>query len=600
MSRRDVKQKRGKKKRRSQLGSKSRQEWAELFELEQDEQGEEAEGPEFYDEEGGTQRFSPAELKSQLAESQRRALAQEFSENRRARNKRARLSQICGYVMGFLLNFVSIIFIYYLSKRQFLPNRIQYPLIGLVLILNTIVDLIFIFRRSRPEQRRSTRALAYVLSAVLIVFFALMSFVYGRLDQTINQLSSNKKIIRRFSLIVHKDDPAQDVGAVQGQSVGAVTQSDAAAAQHLLSSVGASQIQDSPSYQSLVRDLLGKKQRFILLNESYRSLIEDVEKSFAAETRILKTYEFDPETPLENRLPVRSQQGTQATHSKRREELHAYEAGAAIDGNSPFLVYVSGNDTYGKIDEVSRSDVNLILAVNPETHRILIVTVPRDAYLPIAGEGGGYYDKLTHAGLYGVEASQQTLSNLFGLGINGYVRINFSSLIHIVDSIGGIDVDNPVDFTAKNGKHFPKGRIHLLGKDALTFSRERYGLEGGDFDRGRNQERVLKAAIEKMMAPAQLLNFNKILSVIGSSIDMNIPGDALTTIVRRQLEDSSSWQIDMDNVGGEGSLGVHSSYLMPDYQLYMVDLDEDSVARVKARIEEVLGRSPSGVQSDRD
>lgn len=159
-------------------------------------------------------------------------------------------------------------------------------------------------------------------------------------------------------------------------------------------------------------------------------------------------------------------------------------SGPKINKGDSFNIYVSGIDTYGPINEVSRSDVNIILTVNTKTKKVLITTTPRDSYVPIALGGNDQKDKLTHAGLYGVDASIKTLENLYNIDLNYYVRLNFTSFLKLIDYLGGVDVDNDKAFTAKhNGQYYAAGRIHLNANQALGFVRERYALSDGDRDR---------------------------------------------------------------------------------------------------------------------
>ena len=169
-----------------------------------------------------------------------------------------------------------------------------------------------------------------------------------------------------------------------------------------------------------------------------------------------------------------------------------------------FNIYISGNDIYGNILSVSRSDVNIIATVNPNTHKILLTTVPRDFYVQLHGTSG-YRDKLTHAGVYGIDMSVSTMEDLLDLDINYYMRVNFTSLMKLVDAIGGVDVESDYSFRAASGESFVKGINHMNGKQALAFSRERKAFSDGDRQRGKNQQKVIIAILNKTLSSTTLI-----------------------------------------------------------------------------------------------
>lgn len=250
----------------------------------------------------------------------------------------------------------------------------------------------------------------------------------------------------------------------------------------------------------------------------------------------------------------------------------------------PFNLFISGIDTYGGISTVSRSDVNIVVSVNPQTKHILLTTIPRDSYVRIAGGGNNQYDKLTHAGNYGILSSMQTVATLLNINMDTYARINFTSFMSMIDEIGGVDVANPIEFKTDSGQIFKQGIIHLDGKDALTFSRERHNLTGGDNDRGVNQERVITAIFDKMSSPQMLRSYAGILNVLGESIQTNVSQTSLTALIKQQLNDAGSWKIETTTIDGKGQTGGLTSYAMPASQLYMFVLNDQSLKLTQSRI----------------
>ncbi|MHB9781361.1 LCP family glycopolymer transferase CpsA [Streptococcus sp. 10F2] len=274
--------------------------------------------------------------------------------------------------------------------------------------------------------------------------------------------------------------------------------------------------------------------------------------------------------------------------------LHTYkvrrklETGRQDPNAQAFTIYVSGIDTYGPITSVSRSDVNILMTVNRESQKILLTTTPRDAYVPIADGGNNQQDKLTHAGIYGVDASIHTLENLYETPIHYYVRLNFTSFLKLIDLVGGVDVENEQAFTSLHGNYeFPVGTVHLDSEKALAFVRERYSLEGGDNDRGKNQEKVIAAVLRKLMSADALKNYPQIIQGLQDSIQTDMSLETMMTLINSQLESGGQYQIESQALEGTGSMDK-PSYAMPGSQLYVMEVNPDSLANAKANIQSVL------------
>lgn len=249
-----------------------------------------------------------------------------------------------------------------------------------------------------------------------------------------------------------------------------------------------------------------------------------------------------------------------------------------------FNIYVSGIDTYGSVKNVSRSDVNVIVTVNNASNKVLLTTTPRDTYLQIADGGKNEFDKLTHSGIYGIEASIHTLEKLYGIVLDHYVRLNFTSFLKLVDLVGGIDVDNEQTFSDR-GYTFPKGKVHLDSKKALVFVRARYTLKDGDKDRGRNHERVIEALIRKLDSKDALSNYKEILTHMSDSIQTDIPLDVLMDMVNARMNSGASYQIESQDLQGRGVMGL-PSHAMPESKLYMMEIDKDSLDKVSRKIKD--------------
>lgn len=249
----------------------------------------------------------------------------------------------------------------------------------------------------------------------------------------------------------------------------------------------------------------------------------------------------------------------------------------------PFIVYISGIDTYGSIGTVSRSDVNILAVINPKMEKILLVNTPRDYYVRLHSKNS--YDKLTHAGIYGVKESLNTLEDLYNIDIAFYFKVNFSSLIKIVDTIGGVDVDSKYSFSY-DGYTFTKGKNHLNGKQALAFSRYRKGLPNGDISRGENQEAVIKAILEKISNPSIITKYSSLIKNLSNSFVTNLDEADIYKLAKYQLNSSPKWQILVENATGKDS--YKTTFSTGKAKLYVIEPNEDSIMSVKSSIKSIL------------
>ncbi|MFM0581628.1 LCP family protein [Streptococcus suis] len=327
-----------------------------------------------------------------------------------------------------------------------------------------------------------------------------------------------------------------------------------------ISKMESTQLATSPatSYLTAYQSMINGESQAMVFNGVFTNILENEDPDFSS--KVKKIYSFKVTQTVET-------------------------ATEQVSGDS-FNIYISGIDTYGPISSVSRSDVNIIMTVNRATHKILLTTTPRDSYVAIADGGQNQYDKLTHAGIYGVNASVHTLENLYGIDISNYIRLNFTSFLQLIDLVGGIDVENTQEFTS-GGYNFPVGTVHLDAEQALIFVRERYSLANGDNDRGKNQEKVTAALIKKLSSPDNLANYQAILTGLEGSIQTDLSLETIVGLVNTQLESGTQFTVESQALTGTGRSDL-SSYAMPGSQLYMMEINQDSLEQAKAAIQSVL------------
>ena len=287
---------------------------------------------------------------------------------------------------------------------------------------------------------------------------------------------------------------------------------------------------------------------------------------------------------------VWAQQGLTALDSITSGLLTGAEANKIT--KEPFVVYLSGVDNRGELTEKARSDVNILAVVNPTTKQAALINTPRDYYVDLAGTDSK--DKLTHAGLYGVETSMATLGNLYGVNVEHYLRINFAGFINIIDAIGGVDVYSDQAFTSVGSPGyydpttFAEGWNHLDGKSALAFARERHAFKTGDIQRGINQMKVIDAMVNKLKSPALLMGFSKLMDAAADCFVTSLSQEQISALVRMQLGDLANWDIQSYTVTGSGAKSS-KCYSAKGQSLYVMKPDENSVNEAKALIAAVLG-----------
>ena len=259
----------------------------------------------------------------------------------------------------------------------------------------------------------------------------------------------------------------------------------------------------------------------------------------------------------------------------------------------PFNIYVAGGDAYGSIDNVTNTDVNMIITVDPINRKVLLTSIPRDYYVNLPSFGDDAYDKLTHAGYYGIEESAKAIENLLDIDINYYVKVNFSTIEGVIDAIKGVDVYSDYSFKADiypDYFTFKKGMNHLNGKQALAFARERHSFKDGDVQRVKNQQKVLTAIINKVTSSTTLVtNFSQILDSVGNSFSTNMETKSINRFIKMQLNNMRGWSIESQNLIGT-DLYTKETYTYPSLELYVMKQDKKSVDAAKEKIKGYLNK----------
>ena len=474
--------------------------------------------------------------------------------SKRARQGKTKMLISWGLLAIYAVLAVFLLFLIF--KYNMLDFRYLNIVVAVLIVVLAILCFFLIWSKKAKNLTLILLLLGILISGTSL--FAVGQFIgfTSRLNATSNYSNYS------MSIAVLADSPIDNISQVT--SVMGPTGTDKDNIQQLMNDLKATQnkeltVEESRSYLAAYKSLLAGDTKAILLNSVFENIIESEYPDYASKIKKIYTKELTKtvETPKD------------------------------VKGDS-FNVYISGIDTYGPISSVSRSDVNIIMTVNRETKKILLTTTPRDSYVPIADGGNNQKDKLTHAGIYGVDASIHTLENLYGIDLNYYARLNFTSFLKLIDLLGGVDVYNDQEFTAHtNGKFYSVGNVHLDSEQALGFVRERYSLADGDRDRGRNQQKVIVAILQKLTSTEALKNYDGIIKGLQDSIQTNMPLETMMKLVNAQLESGGTYKINSQDLKGTGRMDL-PSYAMPESNLYMMEISDSSLESVKAAINDVI------------
>lgn len=437
---------------------------------------------------------------------------------------------------------------------NFLPPLYLYS----TLIILGIITIVFIPLMLLKHIKLFIKIPLFFLS---LLFSAIYLFAIIYLNQTfnfVNHLKGQDYLTESYYVVVMNSSPYQNITDLQDHTIATYDENqdiyDAAVAE--LHSLLPAQTQTVSSISELSSNLTGQITDAAFISSIHYDLLNELSLDnstpFSEQTRIIHTIEVQVESHDDfttNNLDLTTE---------------------------PFVLYISGIDAYGDISTMKRgrSDVNMLATVNPKTHEILLISIPRDYYVQLHNTTGPK-DKLTHAGIYGIQMSVTTLEDVLDIPINYYLKVNFSTVVNLVDTLDGIEVYSDQSFTPWTNRNLTisKGNIHMDGATALAFARERKAYSTGDRHRVQNQQAVISALISKIShSPIILTKYSEILQDISNSLETNLHHDEISALIRLQLQDMPNWQIYKYNLEGEDahdytySMGHQLLYVMaPDF-----------------------------------
>ena len=477
-------------------------------------------------------------------------------------------------IISFIFFVVTVVTILIVSGMNVLPTK--YMLLFTVVLL--IIPIVIFFLQLKNKKKKKIKIVLDVVSVLMSVILVIGSIYCVRTNSFLDAMQSSGYKIQNYSVMVLKSSKYENIEDIEGEYLGYITGDDIGinmANDEVKNKVSVI-LKEEQNLLNLTESLTNEDVSAIVVEDAYKSILDDENKEFIEKTKVI--YTFSIQVPVE-------------------------EISKEVSTQEPFNVFISGIDTYGKIQSVSRSDVNILVTVNPNTHQVLLTNIPRDSYVQLYNTTG-VKDKLTHAGIYGIEKSVKTVEQLLDVDINYYLKVNFTSLEDIVDAIGGITVYSKYTFTSYIGNYyFKEGYNNMNGAQALGFARERKSFEEGDIMRGQNQQAVIEAIIRKATNPSILMKYSSLLNSLAGEFETNMPTDKMMEFIKMQLESLSSWNITSITLDGNGS--SQYTYSGGNQKLSVLVLDEETVTEAQEKIDlvmqgEVLESSYGEVTNPRD
>lgn len=456
-------------------------------------------------------------------------------------------NRLPGLLITVLLTIALTLFMGILVKTQMLPGKLLLIAGGVFLLF-----VLSVFLMTMNAKRTGGMIAGSIMTVLVLVVLMIGTPYLTKAVNTLSSMTGANVELTDMGVYVKSDSAIQNVSELSGKTVGIMgildRENTNKTVAELQTDVGQLNIAEYAGLGELVDGLSQGETEAIVLNMAYLDLLAEMEgyETVAGQLREIYSHQTEKVVEVEAAPAKKNDWSFSDLFSNATEEE---------EEDRVFSMYISGIDTYGKVSAKSRSDVNIIATVNVDTRQVLLVSTPRDYYVPLSISNGNR-DKLTHAGIYGVDVSMDTLEMLYNTEIDYYFRVNFSGFEKIINALGGITVYSDYSFGSKAGDaYFSKGENQLNGAEALAFARERYAFSSGDRQRGKNQMAVIKAVIEKAMSPAILTGYAGIMESVAGNFETSMPYDLIAEIVRDQLDNGGSWNIVTTSVTGSDSTG---------------------------------------------
>lgn len=485
--------------------------------------------------------------------------------------------RIFSIVLTVLIALVTAFFVYQIAKLNVLPMQLLIPIVAaIVLIVAIMVILLFI---SKNVITRTATSIITVLICAIVAFGAFN--IYKTSSMLTNITTPEGKVLNTISVVTLKDSDVKDLRGLQNKKIGVLNTLDRVGTDKCLEDFANQNVTITQvgfdGLDAEVAALYDHSVDAIILNETRRGSVADNEQymNFDEDTKVVYEIKYYTDVLKDS--------------SKKVDNITT----------EPFTVLISGSDSRNGFAEVGRSDVNMVATVNPVTHTVLLTSIPRDYYVTTTCDEGygcaqGQLDKLTHSGLHGVETTKKTIENLLGIEINYTLRVNFNSVVNLVNALGGIDVYVPEGYAVDQfytnpdyGVHV--GDNHLDGEGALAFARERYAYTEGDFQRVKNQQTVLMAIAKKVISPSMIANYSRFMDALGGALETDLSDQEIQQLAQNQIDNGGDWNFITTTLDGTGATEFCAEL---GNTAYVMIPNEESVQNARNQIQEVLSGQP--------
>lgn len=471
------------------------------------------------------------------------------------KNKKIKIS-ILGLILGILLIGMTSFLIILINIFNIIPDN-YYRLIITILICSNILLVFFLLFKFKNKFLKVIHILSYIFTIILLITFAIGIFYLNKTKNLFENISIIKEEVTDYYLIVLNDSIYEEPSDLYEKDLAYYEKTS----QEVLNSIKLNLTYIETTDITILKDkLFNQEVSAILISDIIKNKYLEEDPTFETKTRILKTISIKTEIEdITKRVSIK---------------------------NTPYNVLISGIDTYGDINKTSRNDVNIIATINPNTNEVLLTSIPRDYYVQLHGTDG-YKDKLTHASYYGINMAVQTIEDIFDIDINYYVKVNFTTVVDLVNEIGGIEVYADQAISLSGCPQINVGLNKLNGACALAFSRERHSYSDGDRHRGRNQQEVIKAIFNKLSSGSTFLTeYTDILNTLENKFATNMDMNEITSFLKYELNDLKDYKIITTQVDGYGSMGPTYSY--PNQDLWIMIPYENTIDNAKNLINRVL------------
>ena len=494
-------------------------------------------------------------------------------------------------IIAIYLTF-STILIVKVVKIDLLPNKYLYLFIGIMFFLNIISILCLMIKKIWTK----------IISVILYILLAIISFLgikyISKTDNFLNEAFNNyNKETSTYYIAVKEDSNYNSLSDLNDKDMIYFTvYDDSEKIKDIIKEKNPNiKLVEYDNLSNGVNDFLEGKIDSVIIDVGYLDVIEEQFEKFETKIRVLDTFDITSAIKVYERVPASpdddpdgEEPSTNPNQPAQNNKPDTSFYSTINKGNS-INIYISGSDTRSyEVSNKSRSDVNMILSINPNTKTILVTSIPRDFYVQIYGTTG-LKDKLSYTGLYGLSNSTAVIEDLFNIDIDYSIKVGFNAVVELVDLVGGLDIYSDTAFNSSHikGWKVQKGMNHMDGQKALAYARERYAYAGGDRHRILNQQQVFEETIKKVMSDkSMLLKYEELLDSLKKFYITDIPRNVISQYIKNQLNDMTSWKIIKQTVDGEGY--YKPTYTFPDRNDYVMERDQATINKARKKMKEVL------------